>query len=73
MADVVLQNVINTVQVQSETGETSQELPIGALASNIAYKTKEDVTNGLQSTKSVQAKLDEVDSLKTYQQITLNI
>ena len=62
MADVVLQNAINTIQVQNEAGETSGELPIGALASNIAYKTKEDVTNGLQSTISVQKKLEDYDT-----------
>ena len=50
MAEVVLQNVINTVQVQNETGETSKELPIGALASNVAF-------GGLQSTVSVEDKL----------------
>ena len=50
MPEVVLQNVINTVQVQNETGENSKELPIGALASNIAF-------GGLQSTVSVEDKL----------------
>ena len=50
MPEVVLQNVINTVQVQNETGETSKELPIGALASNVAF-------GGLQSTVSVEDKL----------------
>lgn len=54
MADVVLQNVINTVQVQNETGENSKELPIGALASNVAF-------GGLQSTESVQVKLENYD------------
>ena len=50
MPEVVLQNVINTVQVQNETGENSKELPIGALASNVAF-------GGLQSTVSVEDKL----------------
>ena len=50
MAEVVLQNVINTVQVQNETGETGKELPICSLASNVAF-------GGLQSTVSVEDKL----------------
>ena len=63
MAEVVLQNVIHTVQVQNETGETSRELPIGALASNIAYNTNKDAADdGLQSTVSVQKKLDDYNT-----------
>ena len=63
MPEVVLQNVINTVQVQNETGENSKELPIGALASNVAYNTNKDAPDGgLQSTKSVQDKLDDLDT-----------
>ena len=70
MPEVVLQNVIHTVQVQNETGETSREVPIGALASNIAYNTNKDVSDGgLQSTVSVQKKLEGydafIDSLST--------
>ena len=62
MAEVILQNVIHTVQVQNETGENSKELPIGALASNVAV-------DKLESTESVQDKIDYyddfIDSLST--------
>lgn len=54
----VLSKVINTIQVADVNGNLSDEFPIGALASNVAYKT-DDIDDALQSTVSVQDKLKE--------------
>ena len=52
----VLSKVINTIQVADVNGNlNSDEFPIGALASNVAV-------GGLQSTISVQNKIDDYDA-----------
>lgn len=55
MADVILQNVVNSIQVKDESGQISpNEYPLGALASNIAVGDESSII-------SVQQKIDEYD------------
>ena len=61
----VLSKVINTIQVADVNGNLSDEFPIGALASNIAV-------GNLQSTESVQDKINIYDSFKKTKKINIS-